>query len=239
MRKQIATVSIIIPVFNEQNTIEKVINLVKRSNTSGLPKEIIVVDDGSTDQTGRILKKLKQSKNFKIYFNNINVGKGYSLKKGIQASKGDIVIVQDADLEYSPSNYTSLIRPIMDGYADVVYGSRFINSGPQRVLFYYHYIGNKLITALSNLLTNLNMTDIETGHKVFKGAIIRKIAPNLISNRFGFEPEVTAKLSKIKNIRIYEVGISYFGRTYEEGKKIGWFDGILAIIQIIRFNIFN
>ncbi len=145
MRKQIATVSIIIPVFNEQNTIEKVINLVKRSNTSGLAKEIIVVDDGSTDQTRRILKKLKQSKNLKVYFNDKNVGKGYSLKKGIQASKGDIVIVQDADLEYSPSNYTSLIRPIMDGYADVVYGSRFINSGPQRVLFYYHYIGNKLI----------------------------------------------------------------------------------------------
>lgn len=232
-------ISIVVAVYNEENTIIKIINLIKKSSTLGNAKEIIIIDDGSTDNTVKLLTTVRRNKNLKILFNAKNYGKGYCLKKGILESKGDIVIVQDADLEYLPNNYPKLIRPVIDGYADVVYGSRFMSFGPQRVLFFYHYLGNRLITMFSNIFTNLNMTDIETGHKVFKGDVIRKIALNLKSKGFGFEPEVTAKIAKINNIRAYEVGISYFGRTYKEGKKIGWFDGVLAIIQIIRFNIFN
>lgn len=232
-------VSIIIPVFNEENTIIKILEKVNHSNTLSLQKEIIVIDDNSTDNTRKVLEKYTKRLPIKFLINSKNLGKGAALKKGFEISSGDIVIVQDADLEYSPDDYPNLIKPIIDGYADVVYGSRFINSNPHRVLYFYHYIANKFITILSNLFTNLNLSDIETGYKAFKGDIIRSLAPKLQSRRFGFEPEITARISKIKGIRIYEVGISYFGRTYEEGKKIGWRDGIRAIYEIIRYSLFD
>lgn len=239
MRKKIKKLSIVIPVYNEVNTISQQIKAVSSIPTPSFEKEIIIVDDGSTDGTVRTLKKENSDKNVKIIFKTPNSGKGSALKEGFKHTTGDIVLIQDADLEYSPSNYSALIKPIADGYADAVYGSRFINSNPHRVLYFYHYLANKLITTLSNIFTNLNLTDIETGYKVFRGDLIRKITPDLKSKRFGFEPEITARLSKIKGIRIYEVGISYFGRTYEEGKKIGWSDGVKAIFEIIRYNIFQ
>lgn len=233
------TLSIIIPVYNEENTIAKTLLNVKEADTLSLKKEIIVVDDNSTDNTKTILKKYENKDLHKIYYNSINSGKGLCVKKGILSSTGDIVIIQDADLEYSPQDYPNLLKPIVEGYADVVYGSRFINSNPHRVLYFNHYIANKFITTFSNLLTHLNLTDIETGYKVFRGDVIRGIAPKLNSKRFGFEPEVTARIAKIKNLKIYEVGISYFGRTYEEGKKIGWIDGVKAIYEIIRYSLFS
>ncbi len=238
-RKRDKTISIIIPVYNEEHTISEVIKGVLKSDTLEYKKEIIIINDGSDDNTRKIISRYSTGKNIKVIHNSHNYGKGYSVRKGIKISSGDIVLIQDADLEYSPTNYLALIEPINNEYADVVYGSRFISSGPYRVLFYYHYLANKLITTFSNMFTNLNMTDIETGYKVFRGDIIRSIVPRLVSSGFGFEPEITARISKIPHIRIYEVGITYFGRTYQEGKKIGWKDGLLAIIQIIRFNIFN
>ncbi|MCX7881482.1 MAG: glycosyltransferase family 2 protein [Patescibacteria group bacterium] len=231
-------ISIIIPVYNEANFIEKTIKAVIKSNTLGLKKEIIVVNDGSTDNTLNILKKIKlKHKNIKIINNKTNQGKGYSLKQGFLASTGDIVLVQDADLEYSPSDYPFLLSPFIKNNADVVYGSRFISDRPHRVLYFWHYLINQVLTTFSNMLTNLNLTDMETGFKVFNGSLIRKIAPNLKSKRFGFEPEITAKISKIKDIKIFEIGISYFGRTYEEGKKINWIDGIKTFWEIVRFNL--
>lgn len=232
------SVSIVIPVYNEEKTIEKVIETVLSSDTLALVKEIIVVDDNSTDNTKKILEGIKKN-NIKVIFNPINLGKGACLKKGFQNTKGDIVIIQDADLEYSPKDYPILIKPIISGYADVVYGSRFLNSNPHRVLYFYHYLANKFITTLSNIFTNLNLSDIETGYKVFKGDLVREIAQKLQSKRFGFEPEITSRLAKIKSLRIYEVGISYFGRTYEEGKKIGWKDAIEAVFEIIRYSLFS
>jgi len=239
MEKNFKKISIVIPVYNEENTIEKVIQSVVKSNTLSLRKEIIIVDDNSTDGTRELLCRYKKISNIRVFHNNQNAGKGASLKIGFQNTTGDIVIIQDADLEYSPSDYPMLIYPIIEGYADVVYGSRFINSNPHRVLYFYHYIANKFVTTLSNLLTNLNLTDIETGYKSFKGDLIREIAPKLQSKRFGFEPEITARLAKIKGIRIYEVGISYFGRTYEEGKKITWVDGVKTVFEIIRYSFFS
>lgn len=232
-------VSIVIPVYNERDTILKVLESINHADTLSLEKEIIIIDDYSTDGTREILEKQNKKPALKIFFNKENIGKGASLKKGFIASTGDIVIIQDADLEYSPSDYPQLLKPIVQEYADVVYGTRFINASPHRVLYFYHYMANKFITTLSNFFTNLNLTDIETGYKVFKGDLIRKIAPKLESTRFGFEPEITARISKIKGIRIYEVGISYFGRTYEEGKKIGWKDGIRAIYEIIKYSLFD
>lgn len=239
MQKSFKSISIVIPVYNEKDTIKKVLGSVFRSDTLSLKKEIIVVDDGSTDGTSEILKKIRKSKKIIFFHNYPNQGKGASLKTAFQRSKGDIVLIQDADLEYSPVNYPNLIRPIVEGYADVVYGSRFADSSPHRVLYFYHYLANKFVTTLSNFFTNLNLSDIEIGYKVFRGDLIRKIAPKLSSKRFGFEPEITARLAKIKSIRIYEVGISYFGRTYNEGKKIGWKDGIKAIFEIIKYNLFT
>lgn len=237
MPQKFKKISIIIPVYNEEKTIEKVIETVLSSDTLTLAKEIIVVDDNSTDDTKKILKGIKKN-NIKVIINPVNLGKGACLKIGFQHTSGDIIIIQDADLEYSPEDYPILIKPITDGYADVVYGSRFLNSNPHRVLYFYHYLANKFITTLSNIFTNLNLSDIETGYKVFRGDLIRKTAKKLQSNRFGFEPEITSRLAKIKGIRIYEVGISYFGRTYEEGKKIGWKDGVKAIFEIIKYNLF-
>ncbi|HIC90839.1 MAG TPA: glycosyltransferase family 2 protein [Syntrophaceae bacterium] len=223
-------VSVIIPVYNEKNTIEEII---ERVYSTAIPKEIIVVDDGSTDGTKEILKTINRE-GLKVFFHDINRGKGACIKTAIKHVKGDIVIIQDADLEYDPSEYPNLLSPILEGKADAVYGSRFLG-GPHRVLFFWHYVGNKILTTFSNMLTDLNLTDMETGYKVFRAEVIKSL--NLRSERFGFEPEVTAKLAKGK-YRIYEVPISYWGRDYLEGKKITWKDGIAALWHIIRHNIF-
>ncbi|MCX5887580.1 MAG: glycosyltransferase family 2 protein [Proteobacteria bacterium] len=224
-------ISVVIPVYNEKNTIREII---KRVQEVGLEKEIIVVDDYSTDGTREILKEIRGD-NLKILFHDKNQGKGATLKTGFQEVTGDIVVIQDADLEYNPQEYHSLIRPILEGKADAVYGSRFLG-GPHRVLFFWHSVGNKFLTTLSNLFTNLNLTDMETCYKVFKGSLLKKM--EIKSKRFGFEPEITAKLAKLK-CRIYEVPISYSGRDYSEGKKINWKDGIAAFFWIIRYNIFG
>jgi glycosyltransferase involved in cell wall biosynthesis len=230
--------SIIIPAFNEEKTILKLLDKVLRVELENIKKEIIIINDCSTDKTKEIvLDFIKNNKNqdIKIISNNKNKGKGYSLNKGIKNANGDIIIFQDADLEYDPQEYKILIKPIIDGFADVVYGSRFQGSKPHRILFFWHTIGNKFLTFISNVFTNLNLTDMETCYKVFKREIISQI--EITENRFGIEPEITAKISKIKNLRLYEVGISYYGRTYEEGKKIGWKDGVRAIYAIIKFNL--
>lgn len=233
-------ISIIIPVYNEEKYIAKIIKKVTEANVFKLKKEIIIVNDNSTDQTKKIINKIILNKKNIILINKFrNSGKGAALKTGFLKSSGDIVLVQDSDLEYDPDNYPLLIKPFIENNADVVYGSRFSSNQPHRVLFYWHYLANIFLTFFSNIFTNLNLTDMETGFKVFKGDMLRKIAINLNSNRFGFEPEITAKISKLKNIKIYEVGISYFGRTYKEGKKIGWIDGLMAIWQILKYNLFN
>lgn len=230
--------SVVIPVFNENATIIEVINNVLRAPSLGLSKEIIVVDDFSTDGTRELLKEFNRKKKIVVYYSDKNKGKGASLREGFLKSSGDIVLVQDADSEYTPTDYPLLLKPIIEGYADVVYGSRFTTANPHRVLYFYHYIANKFVTTLSNILTNLNMTDIETGYKAFRGDLIRKLAGKLESNRFGFEVEITARIAKIANLKIYEVGVSYFGRTYQEGKKITWWDGVKTIFEIIRYNLF-
>ncbi len=238
------TVSIIIPVYNEEKTITETLSQVIKADSLGYGKEIIIIDDGSSDKTATVVKELEKTKqnnkniNIKALFQEKNQGKGAALKKGLMASTGEIVIIQDADLEYSPSDYPILLEPFVKNNADVVYGSRFISNRPHRVLYFWHYQVNLFLTLFSNILTNLNLTDMETGYKVFEGNLIRNIAPKLQTKRFGFEPEITARISKIKNIKIYEVGISYTGRTYEEGKKIGWKDGVKAIYEIIKYNLF-
>ena len=226
--------SIIIPCFNEKSTINEIIDRVL--NFSSYQKEIIVIDDYSTDGTRDILKSIEKSKIQKLILNEKNYGKGYSLRKGIREASGDILIIQDADLEYDPNDYDKMINPIKNGIADVVYGSRFIGSNEKRVLFYWHSLGNKFLTTLSNMFTDLNLTDMECCYKAFKTDIIKNI--KLKENRFGFEPEITAKISK-KNLRIYEVGIKYFGRKYSEGKKITWKDGFRAIYCIVFYSIFD
>tara|TARA_Y100001958_G_C21167847_1_gene500231 strand:- start:394 stop:1086 length:693 start_codon:yes stop_codon:yes gene_type:complete len=227
-------VSILIPCYNEQSTIKEIIN--KINSQSNIDKEIIVIDDNSNDKTREILEKdLKKSVN-KIILNERNYGKGYSIKKGIENASGDCILIQDADLEYDPSDYDKLLDPIINNIADVVYGSRFIGTSERRVLYFWHTIGNKFLTLLSNMLSNLNLTDMEVGYKVFKSNVLKEI--NLEENRFGFEPEITAKIAK-KNIRIYEVGISYFGRKYSEGKKITWKDGFSALRCILYYNLFG
>jgi len=226
-------VSVVIPVYNEIDTIEEIL---ARVDKVPIKKEIIVIDDLSTDGTRERLKKIAADKeNVKVIYHNRNKGKGAALRTGFESVTGDIVIIQDADLEYDPNEYPKLLEPISDGRADVVYGSRFIG-GPHRVLFFWHYVGNKLLTLISNALTNLNLTDMETCYKVFKSQILKDI--NLKSNRFGFEPEFTAKVSKM-SLRIYEVPISYSGRTYSEGKKITWKDGIVALCLIFWYRFFD
>lgn len=230
--------SIIIPCHNEEHTIEKILNKVIKAKSFNLKKEIIVINDGSTDQTARILKKLQKKQKFILINFSKNQGKTAALKAGISQSGGDIVLIQDADLEYDPSDYEALLKPILDNQADVVYGSRFISSKAHRVLYFWHSLFNRALTFFSNMLSNLNLTDMEVGYKLIRGDLARKLAAKLSSSGFGFEPEITARLAKIPNIRFYEVGISYYGRTYQEGKHIRWFDGVKAIGQIIKYNVF-
>jgi glycosyltransferase involved in cell wall biosynthesis len=226
-------ISIVIPVFNEVKTISSILKQIESVNLP-LAKEIIIVDDFSTDGTRELLQELKNNGFYTIIFHGENYGKGAALKTGFAQARGDIVIIQDADLEYNPEEYLKLIQPILDGKADVVYGSRFIGSEPHRVIYFWHYIGNTLLTLLSNMFTNLNLTDMETCYKAFKKEILAQI--EIEEKRFGFEPEITAKVAKL-NCRIYEVGISYSGRSYQEGKKIGWRDGFRALWCILKYNL--
>lgn len=225
--------SIIIPVYNEKNTIESLLDAVNASPVKD--KEIIVVDDGSTDGTREILPLIKQ-KYHQLVLHEKNMGKGAAIRSGLKRIGGDIVVIQDADMEYDPKEYPVLMKPILDGKADVVYGTRFQGGGPHRVVYFWHMVGNKILTTLSNIFTNINLTDMETCFKMFKREVIEKIT--IEENRFGIEPEITAKVAKQK-ISIYEVPISYYGRTYEEGKKINWKDGVKAIYAIFKYNLFR
>ena len=233
--------TIIIPAYNEEYSIESIlIKLSKIELPYGIKKEIIIVNDCSTDDTeGKILNFIASNKEINIQFfkQEKNLGKGAAIQLGIQQAKGDYLMVQDADLEYDPDEIKDLLKPIIGGMADVVYGSRFIGGRPHRILFFWHTVGNKFLTNLSNAFTNLNLTDMETCYKVFDTKMIQSI--RLIEKRFGFEPEVTAKIARVSNIRIYEIGISYYGRTYKEGKKIGWKDGFKAIYCIVKYNVFS
>ena len=231
--------SVLVPVYNEERTLQEV---VRRVCDFQIPKEIILVDDGSEDQSRTILTRLQEENarandplnQIKVFFQPVNQGKGAAIKTALSHVTGDIVLVQDADLEYDPKDYPSLLAPIQAGQADVVYGTRFYGGGAHRVLFFWHYMGNLALTLISNMLTNLNLSDMEVGYKVFRAEAVKGI--NLKSNRFGFEPEITVKLAK-KRCRFYEVPISYHGRTYEEGKKITWKDGIAALYYLIRFRL--
>ena len=225
--------SVLIPCFNEKNTIEKIVGKINKLENLNI--EIIIIDDNSIDGTREILKNEIKNQVSQIIFNEENHGKGYCVKKGIEAATGDIILIQDADLEYDPKEYFKLIKPINDGNADVVYGSRFIGGDERRILFFWHTVANKLLTFLSNMFTNLNLTDMETCYKVFKKDLMQRI--DLKEKGFGFDPEITAKLAKQKP-KIYEVGISYFGRTYEEGKKINFKDAFIVLKCIIIYNLF-
>lgn len=233
--------SIVVPAYNEENSIQRILNkIIEVQLLHGIQKEIIVVNDCSKDNTEQKVKEFQQlHPEVPLVYkkHEVNKGKGAALRTGFQSATGDMVIVQDADLEYDPNEFNILMKPILDGFADVVYGSRFMGGKPHRILFFWHTIGNKMLTFASNMFTNLNLTDMETCYKMFRREIIQSI--DLKENRFGFEPEVTAKVAKIPKIRIYEVGISYYGRTYEEGKKIGMKDAFRALYCIIRYNWFS
>ncbi|MHC4861697.1 MAG: glycosyltransferase family 2 protein [Planctomycetota bacterium] len=228
-------VSVVIPVFNEERTLTAI---VERVRAVDVEKEILLVDDGSTDGSRQIIDELAESHaDVRGLFHPRNRGKGAALRTGFEHAAGDVVIVQDADLEYDPAQYPRLLEPVTDGLADVVFGSRFVTGESHRVLYFWHSVGNKLLTLLSNMLTDLNLTDMEVGYKVFRREILDRIV--IEEDRFGFEPEITAKVARLEGCRIYEVGISYAGRTYEEGKKIGWRDGLYALFCILKYNLFR
>lgn len=233
--------SIVIPAYNEARTIHHILDLVAEVQLlNNIQKELIIVNDCSTDNTEKVLAeyiKNHHGLNIQYFKHEVNKGKGAAIHTGIQKATGEYLIIQDADLEYDPEEYNLLLKPVIKGFADVVFGSRFLGGNSHRILFYWHSIGNKFLTRLSNMFTNLNLTDMETCYKMFKTSVIQGI--KLKENRFGFEPEITAKISRVPKIRIYEVGISYYGRTYEEGKKIGWRDGFRAIYCILKYNLFS
>lgn len=233
--------SIVIPAYNEARTIHNILDKVAAVRLpDGWTQEVIVVNDASKDDTGKTLKAYAAGHPdfpMVIFEHEVNQGKGAALRTGITQASGDVIVIQDADLEYDPNEFNLLLKPIQDGVADVVYGSRFMGGKPHRILFFWHSIGNKILTFLSNALTNLNLTDMETCYKMWKAPVIKSV--QLKENRFGFEPEVTAKIARIKGVRIYEVGISYYGRTYAEGKKINWKDGFRAIYCILKYNLWS
>ncbi|GIV27575.1 MAG: glycosyl transferase [Bacteroidia bacterium] len=233
------TLSIIIPAYNEEKTITYILNKIKEVELiNNIQKEIVIINDCSKDNTEQVILMYIQENielNIQYYKHEVNKGKGAAIRTGIQKANGDFIIIQDADLEYDPREYNILLRPIIEGFADVVYGSRFMGGKPHRILFFWHTIGNKFLTFVSNMFTDLNLTDMETCYKLFKSEIIKNI--ELKENRFGFEPEVTCKIARIPNIRIYEVGISYYGRTYAEGKKINWKDGFRALYCILKYGL--
>jgi glycosyltransferase involved in cell wall biosynthesis len=237
----IKKLSIIIPAYNEEKTIHLILNkIIEVKLINNIEKEIIIINDCSKDNTEQAIQNYIQShltENITYLKHEVNKGKGAALHTGIQHATGEYTIIQDADLEYDPQEYNDLLKPVVNGFADVVYGSRFMGSKPHRILFYWHTVGNKFLTRLSNMFTNLNLTDMETCYKLFNSTLVKNL--NLKEKRFGFEPEVTAKLSRVPNIRIYEVGIAYYGRTYAEGKKINWKDGFRAIYCILKYGLFR
>ena len=240
MTQSITKLSIVIPAYNEAKTIHRIRDKITEVQLlNGIEKEVIVVNDCSTDDTKAAIERYMQQSALPIvlYNHEANQGKGAALHTGIKKATGDLVVIQDADLEYDPHEYNVLLKPVLDGFADVVYGSRFMGGNAHRILFFWHSIGNKVLTTLSNMFTNLNLTDMETCYKLFKREVIQSLS--LKEKRFGFEPEVTIKMSRIPKIRIYEVGISYYGRTYEEGKKIGWKDGVRAFYCMMKYGLFN